>query len=89
MFEWLMALVLLLMFNLLFVILKYINDYKLRRNGYSAFVNSLKDELHIRKVTNIESLAKEKDAFGLYNHYKPSRFHSVNVNTLEYDRSVN
>ena len=68
-------------FALVFTILKFITDFKLIKNGYGAIVNSQKDRLHLRKTTDLGALAKEKDAFGVYNHYQPSRLQSVNVPT--------
>ena len=56
-----------------FVIMKIITDFKLVRNGHGAIVISQKDRFYVRKHTNINALAKEKDAFGVYNHYQPSR----------------
>ena len=64
---------------IIFVLMKIITDYKLVHNGHGAIVNSQKDRLYVRKHTNIHALAKEKDAFGVYNHYQPSRLQSVNV----------
>jgi len=66
---------------LLFIIVKLITDFKLIRNGHGAIVGSQKDRLYVRKTTNINALAKEKDAFGVYNHYQPSRLQSVQVPT--------
>lgn len=76
---WVYIVVSWVVYNLFFICVKFISDYKLNRNGYSTFVNSIRDEFHIRKTTDVEGLARSKDAFGLYNHYKPGRFHSVDA----------
>lgn len=64
---------------LIFAIVKFIQDIKLVHNGYSAIIGTMKDPNHLRKHTNIEQIAQQKDVFGLYNHYKPSRFNSVQI----------
>jgi hypothetical protein len=76
---WLWVLGFAAIFVVTFLLLKLLTDCKLVKNGFSTCVNSMKDELHIRKHTNIEEVAHQKDAFGLYNHYEPSRFQSINL----------
>lgn len=39
-----------IVYNLIFVLVKFLSDVKLRRNGYSNMVNSLRDEFHIKKT---------------------------------------
>lgn len=62
--------------SIIFAIFKLIADLKLKKNGYGDAVMVMKDELHILKNNNISDLERQKDTFGVYNHFKDSNLHA-------------
>lgn len=52
-----------------FICFKCFSDCKLVKSGFSACVMSMRDEGYIRKNTDLDLLQKEKDTFGVQNHY--------------------
>lgn len=73
------ALGIFLSFYVLFIPVKLMTDFKLKRNGHEGIVYSQQDRLFLRKNTDLGELQKQKNAHGIYNHYKPSRLQSITI----------